>query len=171
VATVAATSAAGVGAQRICDAPLDVSGSGIAEAELRGDMDQQPLPADLDLASLPNWLAAIKHVDGLAFPAHALLGGGLERAGCDPSATALQWLKAAAHADGPERITTAGDGLKAALGRSTDSPQLAERLCRLMDLPPGDAAGDRMLRREHAAAVQVGLGCTWIRSQNLDQAP
>jgi hypothetical protein len=49
----------------------------------------------------------VKQSDPVAFPAHALVGTGLELAGCDRAAVADQWLKAARHAwtDWPARVT------------------------------------------------------------------
>src|SRR5688572_12940297 len=47
---------------------------------------------------LPAWLDDLTQRGAIAYPAHAALGTALEMLDLSPAATAVQWLKAAAHA-------------------------------------------------------------------------
>jgi hypothetical protein len=96
--------AAGV---RICTEPLDVSGT-------------TRVPAEIDL---------VKSRDDVAYSAHGILGTLLERLGCQPAATAVQWLKAAAHARTEAELERAARGIFAARQRSQSASQLEVDFC------------------------------------------
>lgn len=97
-------SAAGV---RVCVEPLDVSGT----------------------TRLPAEVASIKNRDDIAYPAHVILGTVLERLGCQPTATALQWFKAAAHARTDAELELTAQGIVAATRRSRSASEIETIFC------------------------------------------
>src|SRR5205823_5199908 len=101
---------------------------------------------------LPEWLTAIKEQDAVAYPAHSQLGKALSAAGCDSSAAALQWLKAAAHARGPGDVEQAQEGLSQAAQRSQEPAALRQTLC-------GYAQGRPLEPDQEAALHAAGLRC------------
>ena len=122
--------ASGTVAARLCAEPLDVSGT----------------------RSLPRVLSGIKARDEIAYPAHVLLGSILERVGCDPTATALQWLKAAAHARSDRDARHAAAGIASARGRAPAGTDFRVRLCSYV--------GKGFARPEQApAAALADLSC------------
>ncbi len=87
-------------------------------------------PIDLSgTNSVPTWLSALKQHDGIAFPVHAALGTVLSMLNCDPAASGLQWLKAAAHARSPAEIALTSRGLRDAAQRLGSSQAPTDRLC------------------------------------------
>jgi hypothetical protein len=120
----------GVLTMRLCERPLDTSGS----------------------THVPAWLARIKEGDDVAFPAHMLLGTLLQAAGCDGVASGLQWLKAAAHARSAGEIERSAAGLRAVAAYLGSITALDEQLC------PFVASGYANARQRQAAD-QAGLVC------------
>ena len=115
---------------RICIAPLDVSGTN----------------------RTPAYVMTAKANDQFAYSAHVRLAAALEAFHCSPTATGLQWLKAAAHAHlGPE-VSLAAGGLAAARERSGAGDEWQSALCAF--LPDGFASSGQAL-----AVVQSGMRC------------
>jgi hypothetical protein len=118
-------------AARVCAEPLDVSGT----------------------RSLPRVVSLMKQIDEIAYPAHAVLGLALEGLDCDPLATGLQWLKAAAHARSAVDVSRAAAGMARAELRSSDVGRFRTRLCAFV--------GRTYARPEQASAVrEAGLTCS-----------
>src|SRR4051794_33975044 len=92
---------------RLCEQPLDVSGN----------------------TRLPEWLMEVKERDEFAYPLHVALGTMLCWIRCEPTASGVQWLKAAAHARTPEDVARAAAGLRQASQRFTTPQVLADQLC------------------------------------------
>lgn len=123
--------AAALSAVRLCGEPLDVSGT----------------------YDLPAWVRPVKESDAFAYPAHVAVASLLEAAGCSPSATAVQWLKAAAHARTPAEAAAAANGLRLARERGDlTSADDQRRLCTYVRL-----AAARPEQR--AALAQADLRC------------
>ncbi len=88
-----------------------------------------------------------KDRDSIGYPAHALLAGTLERLGCSPYAVALQWLKAASHARGPDQQRRAATGLARQAARVGGGVPLAAFLGQHLDAqsdPRARCAFDRL---------------------------
>ena len=69
--------------------------------------------------------------DRVLYETHAAVGDFLNRVDGSPSAAAIQWVKAASHANSPADVQRAGEGVDTALRRETDSRD-ANRLGRLL---------------------------------------
>jgi hypothetical protein len=82
---------------------------------------------------------------------HALLGRSLEVARCNPSASGLQWLKAAAHAHTPRQVQRAASGVARDLGRSRDPAQTRTVLCA--------ALGASLSAPQAVVTAASGLSC------------
>jgi hypothetical protein len=78
---------------------------------------------------VPSWLEVITRNDKLAYSAHVGLGSALEWFNGPPSATGLQWFKAAAHADTDADIDRTADGIARAKRRDGDEGRLNSLLC------------------------------------------
>jgi len=128
---------AGAFLARICLAPLDVSGT----------------------TQTPAYVATAKGNDGFAYSAHAGLATALEAFRCSPTATGLQWLKAAAHARSEREISRAAGGLAVAQERSGAGEQWQSAIC-------------GFLRDGFASPGQVlALGEAGMRCPGLAAAP
>ena len=99
-----------------------------------------------------SWLAAVKEVDEVAFAAHAALGRSFCLLACDPAASGLQWLKAAAHARTPAQAARASEGLQKAAERIGSAQALADRLCRFV-------ADGYANRNQQQIVEEAGLTC------------
>jgi hypothetical protein len=121
---------AGAFLARICLAPLDVSGT----------------------TQIPTHVTTAKGNDGFAYSAHAGLGTALEAFRCSPTATGLQWLKAAAHARSEREASRAASGLAVARERSGAGEQWQSALCGFL--------GDGSVSPGQALALdEAGLRC------------
>ena len=99
--------------------------------------------------ALPEWLDRLTERSEIAYPAHAALGTALETLNLSPAATAVQWFKAAAHAESDQHIEQAARGVAAALARDQHE-RMIPLLCTLREI--GDA-------RQVQAVRQAGLSC------------
>jgi hypothetical protein len=91
----------------------------------------------------------LTQLDSIAYPAHAVVGTVLSAIGLSPTATAVQWFKAAAHARSKTDLERVARGITAALERDADGEAL-RAVCGLQ------AAGNvRQLR----AIVWSGAKC------------
>jgi hypothetical protein len=77
-----------------------------------------------------NWPIPVDH--RIAFSAHRLLGTVFDRVGASPTAVAMQWFKAAAHAKSTDEIEQAARGLATAAERATEDDRLEDRFCTLV---------------------------------------
>lgn len=112
----------------------------------RDVLSAETLDATRALA-LPAWLDHLTRRTAVAYPSHVALGSLLERLGLSPAATAVQWMKAAAHARSDAELESAARGISAALERDGDSRALAT-VCKLRDL--GDERQVRAVMRSRA---------------------
>jgi hypothetical protein len=124
--------------------PILLIGMGTASAVLSTDI----LNATSALG-LPAWVTRLTERHSVAYPAHAALGTVLDGLRLSPSATAVQWFKAAAHARSKTDLDRAAQGIAAALERDADGEAL-RTLCGIQDL--GNAQQVR-------AAVWAGTWC------------
>lgn len=123
--------ASALAAQRLCTAPLDVSGT----------------------RDIPAWVRPVKENDAIAYPAHVLLGTVLQATGCTPAATAVQWLKAAAHARTPDEVAQAAAGIREARARGDLTTEAdRQRLCAYV-------RGPDVRPEQRAALAQADLNC------------
>ena len=77
-----------------------------------GDITHRwPVPAAVESFTRQDWFA---------YRAHAVFAAGLRLAGASPEAEAVQWLKAAAHANGEAQAANVTAGVSAARGRAAD---------------------------------------------------
>jgi hypothetical protein len=83
--------------------------------------------------ALPGWLDELTHRSVVAYPAHAALGTALEALDLSPSATGVQWLKAAAHATSDADIERTARGIAAAQARDDDNGRVLRTLCALKE--------------------------------------
>ena len=83
--------------------------------------------------ALPAWLDDLSQRSAVAYPAHAALGTVLEMLGLSPAATAVQWLKAAAHARSAAELERTAHGISAAVTRD-GSGRAFPIVCKLKDL-------------------------------------
>jgi hypothetical protein len=83
--------------------------------------------------ALPDWFDDLTQRGGIAYPAHATLGTVLERFDLSPAATAVQWLKAAAHARSDAELEWAARGISAAVARDEGGRAFAT-ICKLREL-------------------------------------
>lgn len=130
----------GVVAARVCTEPLDVTS--VRQrldrdlARLRSEPSRPPfieasaLPFSLPHAqTLEEFVDDVLASDVARYWFHAALGRSLEYARCSPTASGLQWLKAAAHAHTPRQVQRATAGLVRDLARSRDPAQTRSVLC------------------------------------------
>jgi hypothetical protein len=108
--------------------PACIAAFGIASAVLRVDT-----PNSTIVLVLPHWAMRLTEQNSVAYPAHATVGTVLGVLRLSPSVTAVQWFKAAAHAESTGDLEQAAQGIAVALKR--DSQGDARRtLCGFQDL-------------------------------------
>lgn len=130
VVVVLVAVAASVLSVRACREPVDISGG----------MERS------------DWLDAIKSYDVLWYMPHVVVATVLSDAGCSPLATALQWLKAGAHATTEHEVMTVAGGLAAARARVDRATTFDVRLCRF-------AANGFARPQQQTAAHLAGINC------------
>ncbi len=118
---------------RICVAPLDVSGT----------------------TQIRVYAVAAQGNDEFAYWSHVGLAAALEAFHCSPTATALQWLKAAAHARSGPDVSRVARGLAAAKERSGGGEEWQRALCAF--LRDGFASPWQAL-----AIAQAGIRCPGV---------
>jgi hypothetical protein len=91
--------------------------------------------------------------DVVAYQAHAGLALFIETTGGDSGASAVQWLKAAAHTRSSDNLERVIAGLRAARGRASDVQELQAELCGYVERC--SASG-----RQGEALTSAGLRCT-----------
>jgi hypothetical protein len=107
--------------------------AGVVLVDLARDvLSAESLNATRALA-LPTWLDSLTQRSGIAYPAHAALGTVLERLDLSPAATAVQWLKAAAHARSDAELDWTARGISAAVARD-DYGRAFPTVCKLREL-------------------------------------
>jgi hypothetical protein len=127
------------GAQRLCTSPLSLTAmmGPAAGAALPPGAAVQPSLASTTGVEPPAWLALVL-ADRLPAPTgedlayywlHAALGGLLDGARCDATASGVQWVKAAIHARSVEQAERAVGGIRGAVARAADPVASAQRLC------------------------------------------
>jgi hypothetical protein len=84
--------------------------------------------------ALPRWLDDLTEHNVVAYPAHAALGTALETLGRSPDASAVQWLKAAAHASSEAERGRAAQGIAAAYRRDTPDGRVLQTICKLKEI-------------------------------------
>lgn len=99
--------------------------------------------------AIPRWLDALTERREVAYPAHAAIGTTLELLNLSPAATAVQWLKAAAHASSEQDLERTAQGMAAALARDHQGAAM-QTLCTVREI------GN--VQQQHAAG-QSGLNC------------
>lgn len=92
--------------------------------------------------------------DGVAYPAHATMASVFEVLGLPPEVTALQWVKAAYHAQSEDRLDRAVRGLEAAIARDGDGARVREAVC-----PVAVSKRDIGAARVARAVARSGLRC------------
>ncbi len=100
---------------------------------------------------VPSWLEAITRNDKLAYSVHAGLGSALEWFRGSPSATGLQWFKAAAHAETDADLSRTVEGIARARYRDADGSRLTSLLC--------TAAVSGARSAQLAALTRAGQSC------------
>ncbi len=105
-----------------------MAGFGLASVRIGNHLCGEPLDIS-GTTDLPEWAATTKNRDGLAYPAHMLLGEALKSAQCHPRAVALQWLKAASHARTPGELDAVGKKLAGLLEISPTPDEMRADMC------------------------------------------
>lgn len=119
-----------VGGARICGLPLDVSGT----------------------IEAPPVVTTVKSQDDFAYVAHTALASMLGTLHCSPLATAVQWLKAAAHARSPAEVRQTASGLVATRTRDGPSDDFQRALCMFL-------AGRSVSPAQALALAEAGITC------------
>jgi hypothetical protein len=83
---------------------------------------------------LPPWLDDLIEEGPAAYPAHAALGTALESLSLSPAASAVQWLKAAAHVSSDAERERAARGIAAAYGRDAPDGRVLQTVCKLKEI-------------------------------------
>jgi hypothetical protein len=91
----------------------------------------------------------------ISFAGHAVIGTVLGAAGCDGGAVALQWLKAAWHASGPEEEAQAAQGLRRAVALAGSPHAVEAVVCDYFPLG--------VLPSQSRALRAAGMGCPPMR--------
>lgn len=113
--------------------------------------------ADLSALLLPPWIDVLLNHDRVAYPLHMVFGSLLNGLNASPKVAALEWMKAAAHADSDGALARVGAGLRSTLQRAGPAdlrPMLDAATVRPVT-PDGRAI--RMRRRQLAAMARAGL--------------
>jgi hypothetical protein len=84
--------------------------------------------------ALPRWLDDLTEHSAAAYPAHAALGTILETLKLSPAASAVQWLKAAAHASSDAERERAARGISAAYRRDASDGRVLQTVCKLKEI-------------------------------------
>jgi hypothetical protein len=84
--------------------------------------------------ALPRWLDDLIEHSAAAYPAHAALGTILESLSLSPAATAVQWLKAGAHASSDADLERAAGGIAAAYRRDVPDGRVLQTICKLKEI-------------------------------------
>ena len=115
--------------------------------------------ADLSALLLPPWLDAILNHDRVAYPLHLFCGRLLNSLKASPQVAALEWMKAAAHAQSEEALDCVGVGLRCAIARGEPLQLRAVLDAATVRARPrhSDGRDARMRRRQLAALARVGL--------------
>ena len=108
----------------------------------------RPDPGDITMRwPVPAPLESLIRQDWFAYRAHCVLAAALRLTNASPDAEAVQWLKAAAHARGPEQAAAVRAGVAAARGRAPDPSSFDA------DLQGIVASASDEMRRKVAARV------------------
>jgi hypothetical protein len=99
--------------------------------------------------ALPSWLDKVTQRSRIAYPAHAAVAAVLEMANLSPAATAVQWVKAAAHARSAVDVERTAKGIEAALARDGNDSRALRTLCTIKDL--GDPSQVRAIQQASLA--------------------
>lgn len=107
---------------------------------------------------MPLWLDGMLNHDWVAYPLHATFGSLLELFDLSPRVTALEWLKAAAHAESAVSQRLIGAGLRRTLHRA-QSLDVRSTLTAALVRPVTEHGRDvQMRRRQLAVMARAGLG-------------
>lgn len=113
--------------------------------------------ADLSSLILPPWLDGLLNHDRVAYPLHAACGRVLNWLGASPRVTALEWLKAAAHAESAASQSVVAAGLRRTIQRArVQDVQLVLRAAVVRPVT-ADGRDVRMRRRQLAALARAGV--------------
>jgi hypothetical protein len=95
--------------------------------------------------------------DRVAYPLHLVCGRLLNGLNASPRVAALEWMKAAAHAESDDALARVGAGLRSALHRA--GPDDLRPLLDAATVRPvtPDGRDVRMRRRQLAALARAGL--------------
>jgi hypothetical protein len=113
--------------------------------------------ADLSSLILPLWLDALLNHDWVAYPLHATCGSLLNLFALSPRVTALEWLKAAAHAESSMSQRMVGAGLRRTLLRAQSLDIRATLTAALVRPVTQNGRDVQMRRRQLAALARAGL--------------
>ena len=128
----------GAAARQLCTQPLSLTPllGPDDNASLPPGAQVQPLlsPAtagdnDALRARLRARLLAPTRRDQLHFWLHAALGAGMDRGGCDATASGVQWVKAAIHARSVDQAERAAGGIAGSVTRAAAPSDVARDLC------------------------------------------
>jgi hypothetical protein len=123
--------------------------AGIMVAEVGHDvLSAESLNATSALA-LPAWLDDLTRRSAVAYPSHAALGTALETLHLSPAASAVQWLKAAAHPRTDTELDRSARGISAAVARDPGG-RAFHTVCKFREI--GNASQIR-------AVDQAGIPC------------
>jgi hypothetical protein len=103
---------------------------------------------------IPSGLRELKQNDAVAYPAHAAIGGALNRIGATPGLAGIQWLKAAYHARSEAELDQAARGIGAAAAGRPAADQVGAELCAVRSAPDAAGAG-----RQVEALMRAGITC------------
>ena len=119
--------------------------------------------ADLSALLLPPWIDALLNHDRVAYPLHMACGSLLNGLHLAPQVAALEWMKAAAHAQSDAALARVGAGLRSALRRAEPAdlhPVLDAATVRPVT---ADGRDVQMRRRQLAAMARAGLPVPSVR--------
>jgi hypothetical protein len=122
---------------------------GIVAADVGRDFLSAESLNSTNALPLPAWLDDLTRRSAVAYPSHAALGTALETLHLSPAASAVQWLKAAAHPRTDAELERSARGISAAVARDQGG-RAFHTVCKLREI--GNASQIR-------AVEEAGIPC------------